>query len=102
MSIHLFNTTNEAQKLISKACKLTGFTEDELISGRNHRFSMIRSVLYYILREQGATFQEIAKSIGNVHYTTVISGTKKIRDLMEIDREVKQIYTELHYGNTDH
>ena len=99
MNTYLLNTKQEANRLVENACRLTGFTEDEIILGSEHRFSLIRYVMYYILRQGGATFQEISKSIGNVHYTTVIGGNKKIQELIYIDTQVQGIYNQLHNGS---
>jgi len=101
VSPHLFNTDKEAKLLVTRACSLTGFTEDEIVYGRKHRFSLLRYVMYYILRQGGATFQEISNSIGNVHHATVMGGNKKIQELIYIDREVKEIYNQLHHGTSD-
>jgi hypothetical protein len=101
MNSYLFNTKLEAKCLIAKACALTGYKEDEIILGRGHRFSLLRYVMYYILRQGGATFQEIAKAIGNVHYSTVMGGNKKIQELIDIDTQVREIYTQLQHGTSN-
>jgi chromosomal replication initiation ATPase DnaA len=101
MNSYLFNTKLETKRLLATACTITGFTEDEILLGREHRFCLLRYVMYYILRQGGATFQEISKAIGNVHYSTVMGGNKKIQDLIDIDTQVQEIYTQLHHGNSN-
>jgi len=56
-------------------------------------------MVFYILREQGATFQEIG-SYFNRHYSTVIHGCK-VLDSISSDKQIRELLIKLLKYNGD-
>lgn len=80
---------SDYDKLLSLASELSGIPEPSFLSkDQGKRLSRWRMMIFYILREQGATFQEIG-SYFNRHYSTVIHGCK-VLDSISSDSHIRE------------
>jgi chromosomal replication initiation ATPase DnaA len=89
-------------RLVKAVCELAGFSKEELLSSqRTQRLALWRMVLFYILRKQGATFQEVGNYF-NRNHATVIYGCRRIEELAH-DKEAMKILERITtYGGDTH
>ena len=79
--------------VIQAVCEEYAITEDELQTKTNLRkVAEPRQICHYLLRKHSAyTLREIGEFIGGKKHDTVIHGVKKISDLIEFDRDMREI-----------
>ena len=81
----------DAQSLFDSLCRRAGFGDLKL-NDRSGNKSLQRQAVWYAMREQGVTFQEIAEQSHRTH-GTVIVGVKRFKDYLSMDyREAVQMY----------
>ena len=79
------------QILFDSLCARAGFG-DLKPSDRSGDKPLQRQAVWYVMREQGVTFQEIAKQSHRTH-GTVFSGVKRFKDFLSMnDGEAVQMY----------
>lgn len=79
------------QSLFDSLCSRAGFGDLKLFdrSGDN---PLQRQAVWYVMREKGVTFREIAEQSHRVHGTVVV-GVKRFRDYLSVnDEEAVQMY----------
>lgn len=82
------------QSLFDYLCSRAGFG-DLKPADRSGDKPLQRQAVWYVMREQGVTFQEIAKQSHRTHGTVVV-GVQKFKDYLSVnDEEAKQIYNKL-------
>ena len=84
----------ENQSLFDSLCSRAGFGDlkpDDRSGGK----PLQRQAVWYVMREQGVKFQEIAKQSHRTH-GTVIVGVKRFKDFLSInDEEAERMYRKL-------
>lgn len=82
------------QSLFDSLCNRAGFGDlkpDDRSGGK----PLQRQAVWYVMREQGVKFQEIAKQSHRTH-GTVIVGVKRFKDFLSInDEEAERMYRKL-------
>lgn len=82
------------QSLFDYLCSRAGFG-DLKPADRSGDKPLQRQAVWYVMREQGVTFQEIAKQSHRTHGTVVV-GVQKFKDYLNVnDEEAKRIYNKL-------
>ncbi|WP_026509008.1 MULTISPECIES: chromosomal replication initiator protein DnaA [unclassified Butyrivibrio] len=78
--------------IITTVCEQYGVRQEDVASKkRNKEIVLPRQIVMYLARElTDAPLEEIGKSLGKKDHTTVMSGISKIKDLLEIDDELKR------------
>ena len=80
-----------AQPLFDRLCSRAGFG-DLKPNDRSGDKPLQRQAVWYVMREQGVTFQEIAEQSHRTH-GTVIVGVKRFKGYLSMNyREVVQMY----------
>lgn len=79
------------KSLFDSLCSRAGFG-DLKIDDRSGNKPLQRQAVWYVMRRQSVTFQEIAKQSHRTHGTVVV-GVKRFEDYLSMnDREAKRIY----------
>ena len=79
------------KSLFDSLCSRAGFG-DLKPNDRSGDKPLQRQAVWYVMREQGVIFQEIAKQSHRTH-GTVIMGVKRFKDFLSVnDREAVQMY----------
>ena len=84
----------DTQPLFDSLCSRAGFGD---LKPSDHSGSkpLQRQAVWYVMREQGVTFQEIAKQSHRTH-GTVIVGVKRFKDYLSVyDEEAERMYRKL-------
>ena len=82
------------QSLFDSLCTHAGFGDLKLFD-RSGDKPLQRQAVWYVMREKGVTFREIAKQSHRVHGTVVV-GVKRFKDYLSVnDEEAKRIYKKL-------
>lgn len=82
------------QSLFDYLCSRAGFG-DLKPADRSGDKPLQRQAVWYVMREQGVTFQEIANQSHRTHGTVVV-GVQKFKDYLSVnDEEAKRIYNKL-------
>jgi chromosomal replication initiation ATPase DnaA len=82
------------QSLFDYLCSRAGFG-DLKPADRSGDKPLQRQAVWYVMREQGVTFQEIAKQSHRTHGTVVV-GVQKFKDYLSVnDEEAKRVYDKL-------
>ena len=80
-----------SQSLFDSLCSRAGFG-DLKPDDRSGEKPLQRQAVWYVMREQGVKFQEIAKQSHRTH-GTVIVGVKRFKDYLSVnDKEAKRMY----------
>ena len=80
--------------LFDRLCNRVGFG-DLKPADRSGIKPLQRQAVWYVMREQGVTFQEIAKQSHRTHGTVVV-GVQKFKNYLSVnDEEAKRIYNKL-------
>ena len=81
----------DAQPLFDRLCSRAGFG-DLKSADRSGSKPFQRQAVWYVMREQGVTFQEIAEQSHRTH-VTVIAGVERFKGYLSInDGEAVQMY----------
>ena len=84
----------DAQSLFDSLCIRAGFG-DLKPDNQSRDKPLQRQAIWYVMREQGVTFREIAKQSHRDH-GTVFVGVKRFKDYLSInDKEAKRMYRKL-------
>ena len=82
------------KSFFDRLCSRAGFGDlkpDDRSGGK----PLQRQAVWYVMREQGVKFQEIAKQSHRTH-GTVIVGVKRFKDYLSVnDKEAKRMYRKL-------
>jgi hypothetical protein len=79
------------QSLFDSLCSRAGFGDLKL-ADRSGDKPLQRQAVWYVMREQGVTFMEIAKQSHRTHGTVVV-GVKRFKGYLSMnDREAVQMY----------
>ena len=82
------------KSLFDKLCSRAGFGDLKPSDHSGYK-PLQRQAVWYAMREQGVTFQEIAKQSHRTH-GTVIVGVKRFKDFLSINDEgAKRMYRKL-------
>jgi len=82
------------QSLFDYLCNRAGFG-DLKPADRSGDKPLQRQAVWYVMREHGVTFQEIANQSHRTHGTVVV-GVQKFKDYLSMnDEEAKRIYNKL-------
>jgi hypothetical protein len=82
------------QSLFDYLCSRAGFG-DLKPADRSGDKPLQRQAVWYVMREQGVTFQEIANQSHRTHGTVVV-GVQKFKDYLSVnDEEAKRVYDKL-------
>ena len=82
------------ERIIDEVARTYGVSADEIRSQKNRsaNISNARHVAIYVTRELTTlSMVAIGEEFGNRHYSTIIYTLKKVQDMMEKDRKVKEI-----------
>ena len=82
------------ERIIDEVARTYGVSSDEIRSQKNRsaNISNARHVAIYVTRELTTlSMVAIGEEFGNRHYSTIIYTLKKVQDMMEKDRKVKEI-----------
>ena len=82
------------ERIIDEVARTYGVSADEIRSQKNRsaNISNARHVAIYVTRELTTlSMVAIGEEFGNRHYSTIIYTLKKIQEMMEKDRKVKEI-----------
>lgn len=82
------------KSLFDSLCAHAGFGDLKLFD-RSGDKPLQRQAVWYVMREKGVTFKEIAEQSHRVHGTVVV-GVKRFKDYLSVnDEEAKRIYKKL-------
>ncbi len=82
------------ERIIDEVARSYGVSAEELRSSKNRssNISNARHIAIYITRELTTlSMVAIGEEFGNRHYSTIIYTIKKVQDMMEKDRKVKEL-----------
>lgn len=82
------------ERIIDEVARTYGVSADEIRSTKNRsaNISNARHIAIYVTRELTTlSMVAIGEEFGNRHYSTIIYTLKKVQDMMEKDRKVKEI-----------
>ena len=83
-----------SQPLFDSLCSRAGFGDLKPADHSGYK-PLQRQAVWYVMREQGVTFQEIAKQSHRTH-GTVIVGVKRFKDYLSVnDEEAERMYRKL-------
>ena len=82
------------ERIIDEVARTYGVSADEIRSQKNRsaNISNARHIAIYVTRELTTlSMVAIGEEFGNRHYSTIIYTLKKVQEMMEKDRKVKEI-----------
>ena len=88
------STINAKVPTFDEICKKAGFG-DLKIADRSGSNPLQRQAVWYVMREQGIKFREIAEQSHRTHGTVVV-GVKRFKDYLSVnDGEAERMYRKL-------
>ena len=86
------NKKVDTAQIISEACKYFSVSREDILSGKRKKELVIpRQIAIFLIRElTNKSLPEIGKVMGGKDHTTIMHAEKKISDLLDQDKQIKE------------